>query len=439
MKYAFTLCLAFARLAAQGTSPVPPPLTVRALFDSIAATHPLVRAAASRTRAAEGARITAGALGNPVLGYQVDRAPSAGTAASALDDREIMTTATLPLEALFQRWPRVHAADAMVRAAEAVADGERQRTALDAADAYYRTALAQVGVATARDLSAWLDTLVAWNRARVNEGAAAEADLLRSQLERDRASVDATMQEVELARARSTLAAFLGDPRPSTLPTVLVSDRPLVLPPAAAGERTGAAPTGAPLSIERRPDVRAARSRADASRAGATSERTMIVRQLGATIGTKQMAGTTSLIAGLSLPLPLFDMNRGEIRRADAERDAAAFDRTAVERTASGDLLAAQEAARLLSTQMDRLTAGGSDGLLARADEARRIALGAYREGAVPLLTVLDAARAWGEARTMFYRTLYAQHQSVFGLLAAQGIDLFTNPPAPADPPARNR
>jgi cobalt-zinc-cadmium efflux system outer membrane protein len=431
MKCALVLCLASVSLAAQGTPPVPPPLTLRALFDTVLATHPLVRAAASRTRAAQGAQITAGALGNPVLSYQADRAPSAGSHAIAGDDRETMMTATLPLEALYQRWPRTQAANAIVRAAEADADLARQRTAFDAADAYYRTALAQVGVATARDLSAWLDSLVAWNRVRVDEGAAAEADLVRSRLERDRAAADATMQEAELARARAALAAFLGDPRRAALPSVVASDRPLVLASAAAEV--------ALPSIDRRPDVRAARGRADASRATVTSERTMIVRELGATIGTKWMAGTTSLVAGVSLPLPLLNSNRGEIRRASAERDASAFELAATERAAAADVLGAQEVARLLTARAEVLAAGGADGFLARADEARRIALGAYREGAAPLFQVLDAARAWGEARMAFYRTLYAQHQSVLALSAAQGIDLFANLPAPARAGAPNR
>jgi outer membrane protein TolC len=61
---------------------------------------------------------------------------------------------------------------------------------------------------------------------------------------------------------------------------------------------------------------------------------------------------------------------------------------------------------------------------LTRADEARRIALGAYREGAIPLIQVIDAARAWGEARIAYYRILYAQHESVLALLAAEGVDI---------------
>jgi cobalt-zinc-cadmium efflux system outer membrane protein len=154
----------------------------------------------------------------------------------------------------------------------------------------------------------------------------------------------------------------------------------------------------------------------------------MIVRDLAATIGTKRSGGMTSMVAGLSVPIPLFNPNRGEIARATAERDAAGFDLAARERTVRAELTGAYDAARLLTERTVQLTRG-SDGrppFLARADEARRVALGAYREGAVSLLQVIDAARAWNEARVIFYQTLYAQHESVALLLAARGDDLLT-------------
>jgi cobalt-zinc-cadmium efflux system outer membrane protein len=157
----------------------------------------------------------------------------------------------------------------------------------------------------------------------------------------------------------------------------------------------------------------------------------MIIRELSATIGTKRSAGTTSMMAGLSVPLPVFDPNRGEIVRASAERDAAALDLAAQERTALAELNGAYDAARLL-TERTALLARGSDGrppFLARADEARRIALGAYREGAASLLQVIDAARAWNEARLAFYETMYAQHESIAALIVAHGDDLLTELP----------
>jgi len=149
------------------------------------------------------------------------------------------------------------------------------------------------------------------------------------------------------------------------------------------------------------------------------------------------MMGTNSMIAGLSLPFPLFDRNRGEVARATAEREIARFDLVAQERLATADVAGSLAAARLLTAQAEALARPGADGLLARADEMRRIALGAYREGAIPLIQVLDAAQAWGATRLTYYRTLYAQHQAVLALIVATGGDLFTAPLTPTSGSSR--
>jgi len=405
-----------AAVTAAGTTPLlaqdtlgREPVSLFQVLDSVAARYPSLEAARARVRAARGSRSTAGTLGNPILMYQVDNQPLPGRAAPPMD-REIMLTATLPLEPLYQRWSRVSGANAEVRAAEADAQADRQRIELDATRAFYRMARAQVALAAARDLTAWLDSVVAYNRSRVKEGVAAEADLIRSELERDRAEADATMQEADLARARAELSVFLGEePGPFA---VVALDAPLALPDVALADRA-------------RPDIRAARERVAAAGAGMTTERTNLIRQLGITVGTKRTSGTTSLIAGVSMPFPLFDQNRGAIARAAAEREAATFELAAQERIGRAEIVGAAESARLL-TERAGVLAGPArgQGYLARADEARRIALGAYREGAVPLIQVIDAARAWGEAQLVYYQILYAQHESVVQLLVAEGVDI---------------
>jgi cobalt-zinc-cadmium efflux system outer membrane protein len=393
------------------------PLTLGALLDSVAARHPLIGAARARVRAAQGSRRAAGTFANPLLGYDVENAPLPGGASPTMD-REVMTTVMLPLEELYQRGPRVRRASAELRAAADDAAATEQRVALDAASAYFRMALAQIGLGAARDVSVWLDTVVVYNRSRVREGVTAEADLIRSEVERDRAAADATMQAAELARARADLSAFLGDPA-SRLPAALVvavDDRALPMPSFALD---GSAPG--------RPEVRAARERTSAANAGVSAERSMFLRQLGATIGTKRSRGVSMLVAGVSLPVPLFDQNRGGRERANAERDAARLELVAEERTASGTLIGAAQAAQLLTERAAAIAARDAVGgvvYLARADEARRIALGAYREGAVPLFQVIDAARTWAEARVAYYGLIYAQQQSILALLVAEGTPL---------------
>src|SRR5436190_262894 len=395
------------------------PVSLLQVLDSVAARHPSLAAADARVRAARGSRSTAGILGNPIVMYDVENAPLPGRAAPPMD-RETMITAMLPLEPLYQRWSRVSGANADVRAAEADAQAERQRIGMDATRAFYRTARAQVALDVARDLKTWLDSVVAYNRARVKEGVAAEADLIRSELERDRANVEATMQEADLARARADLTVFLNE-EPDAPFLVAAFDAPLALPDVAPTNRTGNA----------RPDIRAARERVAAAGSGVTTERTSLIRQLGITLGTKRSAGTTSLMAGISMPFPLFDQNRGSIGRAAADRDAAGFELAAQERVGRAEIVGALEAARVLTARAGFM-AGRTRGetYLTRADQARRIALGAYREGAVPLIQVIDAARAWGDARVAFYQILYAQHESVVELLVAEGVDIASTLPS---------
>jgi len=410
---------ACARDAEGQTSGGNSPLTLMQVLDSVSRTHPLIQAADARVRAARGARSTAGRLGNPMLAYQVENVPL-GSGSAVPMDREVMTMLTLPLEPLYQRGSRVRRADADVRAARADVISEQRRMALDAAGAFYRAALAAVRLDAARDIASLLDTVVTYNRSRVREGVTAESDLIRSELERDRAGAEATMAEADLIQARYELAAFLGDSAGLAGFTIAIDSTPLPF-----------SLTGLPndsLAIRRalseRTELVAARERVRSATAGIGAERSMLIRQFGVTLGLKRSAGSSSLLAGGSIPFPLFDQNRGEIARATGERDAAAFELASAERSVRAEVAGLLAAARLLTDRMNgQLAQAGPARYLARAAEIRRIALGTYREGAIPLIQVIDAARASADARTAFFATLYAQHQAVLAFFAAQGDD----------------
>ena len=172
-------------------------------------------------------------------------------------------------------------------------------------------------------------------------------------------------------------------------------------------------------ALAARPDVRAAQARARGAGAEVGLQRTMSVRQLGATFGSKSINGVTSMIAGFSVPIPLFDQNRGEIQRAQGERTAVEQELRWTVRRATAEVLGAYDAARVLTTRVGALEGG----FLARAEESRRVALAAYREGAVPLLQVLDATRTLADARLTYLRARYAQQDAVLALYVAAGLD----------------
>ena len=102
---------------AQEAAPQQNALTVEAAIARALATHPRIGAAQQSVRAARGTRLTARSWTNPTLNYQSESMPAA-MSANALD-REVMTFAMVPLEPLYQLWPRSARASAELRAAEA--------------------------------------------------------------------------------------------------------------------------------------------------------------------------------------------------------------------------------------------------------------------------------------------------------------------------------
>jgi outer membrane protein, heavy metal efflux system len=384
-------------------------VTLREVFDSVRSNSPLLGAAKARIHAAQGGLTSARTWSNPVVSFESqqmsEQAPGMTTS-----QRETMTTAMLPLEPLYQRGPRMKRAQALIRAGEADVLTQRQQLAVDAAGVFYQVALAQVNVAATRSLAQWFDTVVTYNSVRVREGVTAEADLIRSELERDHVLNDLAMAESELARAQADLQTFVSGHSRGVF-QVDVDSLPLNAAITASTDRVS------------RPEVEAARERMVASEAATAAERRMLLRELGAMVGTKNAAGSSSLIAGFTLPFPLLDQNRGSITSARAERDVAQSEFEQEKRNADADLIGAERAARIL---LQRVATFGSGrvGYLARAEDARRIALGAYREGGTSLLQVIDAARAWREARNSYFETLFAQHLAVIRLLVARGIDV---------------
>ena len=380
----------------------PAPLTLEAVVAAALGQSPLVEAARGRRDAAQGSRQAAGALPNPM--------------ATWWKDTETSVYATMPIDPLFQRSSRVAQADADLRAAQSGVQGAEQDAALQAAQAFYRVALAQSAADAARESRDGLQQVVEYLQARVAQGASAEGDAIRAEVERDRADVDLTLSEVDLLHAEAALRPWLGvDAGPVgairvTLPVV---------------GTTSALPPFSEISahaLSARPDVLASRARRDAAHQAVALERARSVGQLGATFGVKRSEDANFLVAALSVTVPVFDRNGGEIRRATGDEIAADADTRWLERTVVSDLEGAYDATARLTAQVAAL----QPAFVQRAEESRQIALGALREGAASLLQVLDASRAVIDARLTYTRAQVAASQSLFELRVMAGYDAKT-------------
>src|SRR6185436_16617266 len=174
-----------------------------AVLAAALAQNPRVAAARAQVTAAEGSRRTATTFPNPVATYWMENARFPGQGPFTTIDREIAAYATLPLEPFLQRTSRAAHADAEIRAAQADATGAERNVALEAAHAFYRLALAQASLQAVRENHASVQELVDYLRTRVTQGASPEGEVIRAEVERDRAATEVTVADVELLRAQA--------------------------------------------------------------------------------------------------------------------------------------------------------------------------------------------------------------------------------------------
>lgn len=389
-----------------------PELSLEAVLVAALTDHPLIEAARARVEAARGARHTARTWTNPLITYWSENGAFPAQAQPPGVQHEASTYLTVPLEPFFQRPPRERRAEEDVRVADAAFAEARRQVALDASRVFFRVALAQAAFNAADTNRACLEGLVAYTKARVREGATAEGDLIRTEVELERVATNAVLADVELARSRAQLMPLFGDP--SAVGDVLRLPSAPALTPLAT---TALLADFLARARERRPEVAAARARVAGAEAAMTYERSIAVRQIGGTFGMKRIDGQSSMIAGVALSLPVFDRNHGGIERATSEHLAAQHDLAWSERTIAADVQSAYDAWQRLVRHVANLR----QSFLDRAEEARSIAFAAYQEGAAPLLQVLDASRTVADAQLIYTRALLAAEQAAFELALAAG------------------
>ena len=435
------LCAAPLALAAAPAVPEPPVLPARlTLADALRTFRERgldLLIADAAVASAEGDLRVAGAVANPSLSASYGRSHTRGDCVDAQGNPTSCGWLPDPLyglglsdsAALFdtltgKRGLRVSAARAALQAAKASrADAERT-IGVQVKQQVVQVVLAQESLRFAREVATSQARALELTRTREAAGAISEADVARvevTKLEADQA-VDTAAQALRDARAQ---LAFLLGVRGET-PEFEVDAPELERshePPALAGATVASLLARA---TDRRPDLRAARSqreRAEASLALAHRQRfpdvTLSVNytQQGT---TNQAITPPTFTFGLSLPLPIFYQQQGEIARAEAD---------VANQSLQASKLEAQVASDVATGLSDYAGSGAlvrrmEGGLLARAERARDLVQVQYRKGAASLLDYLDAQRTFVATRVEYRQDLSAYWNAVFKLEAAVGEEL---------------
>jgi cobalt-zinc-cadmium efflux system outer membrane protein len=395
--------------SARAQTPTPAAWTLDDVVARVRERHLAIEAARHRVDAARAEQITARLRANPTLTLSAENVPLAGpTPAGEL--YEVGASVSQPLEWADTRAARRAVAGEGVALAEAELAETMHRHVTDAKRAFVAAAAADRTLAEARTEQAAVTEFVEITRARFEAGAVPEADVLKAGLEGAKAGAAVADAEAAARRARVALAALLGlDAAPD------LSLGPLPPVPMAPD-----LPTLRTLAETHRPSLHAAERTVTLAEQRAALERSRSTAPVSPFAGVRRVGENTTVLFGISIPLPLTDRNQGAIARAEAEARAARAELELHRRQMVSDVEAAWLAWDRARTRLVTLEAR----VLRPAEELATIARDAYRQDAVPLLGYLEAQRTRAEARREHTRALADAHAAYVALERAIGREL---------------
>lgn len=397
------LCVAPACFAQPG-------LALSDAIDQARKSHPEIMAARDRLASAEGFETQAGLTFNPRLFLQSENTRFWGAPALSYgNDVDNLAYLAQVFESGGKRRLRVDVASSVVRFTAAERSVLERRIAGRVSLAYW-TAVAAANLMNLlrKDLETY-EGIVQYHRERVREGAMAEVDLLRVQLEQDRLAINARTAEADYDQAVIQLQREMGLSvfRPVALTDKLSDIRDLPRPEIDA-------------VLAARPEIEAARAEIARARSNLHLQQANAKQDPEILFGYKRTAGANTLLGGFQINLPVRNRNQGQIAAASAEIRLADNRARAVEAQVRAEV----ESAWVAFDAKRRLLTGTLLPMQSRADEIARIALAAYREGGMDLLRLIDAQRARLEAMSTWYRALSEYQQSVVNLQIATGAQL---------------
>ena len=397
-----------------GQTPLSPDyLSLETATDQFLRKNLAVEAARLEVGVAEADRIGAGLRPRPGLTVSAENLRLSGeTPASRLHEYGI--SVAQPIELGNRKALRMEVAERTVSISEARLTEVLRRQLFDVKRTYYESVLARVLLEIEQENRDNFEGLVKFNTVRFEEGYIAEGDLLKVRLERTKFDFAVANAQLALRRAKIRLLELIGERDFERAVRLEISNR-LQAPPVDLNlmqlKET---------ALVNRPEIKVAEAELALAQSSIKLERSRAKGEVTPYGGYKRVGVDNTLLAGVTVPLPIGNRNQSGIARAEAEQKVAETSLSFVRNRTLAEVDAAYRAYETAREQVRAYEAG----LLKQADESREIQLGAYQEGATELITLIEAQKTRTEVRASYYRAIFDYYTSIFQLELATGTDI---------------
>jgi cobalt-zinc-cadmium efflux system outer membrane protein len=309
---------------------------------------------------------------------------------------------------------RMEVAERTVSVSEARLTEVLRRQLFDLKRTYYESVLARVLVDIEQENRDNFEGLVRFNTVRFEEGYIAEGDLIKVRLERTKFDFAVANAELALRRAKIRLLELIGERDFERAVRVEVSNR--LQGPTLDLNVTQLKET----ALVNRPEIKVAEAELALAQSSIKLERSRSKGEVTPYVGYKRVGVDNTVLAGVTVPLPMGNRNQSGIARAEAEQRVSETNLSLVRNRTLAEVEAAYRAYETAREQVRAYETG----LLKQADESREIQLGAYQEGATELITLIEAQKTRTEVRANYYRAIFDYYTSIFQLELATGTDI---------------
>ena len=345
---------------------------------------PQVLAARDQSKAIRGQVSIARAIPNPE--FEVSTGQQRSATGSLTVGNVSSWAVTQPLDMPYTRFPRVNAAEANLRAAEATRVAFEIETISRVQQRYYELMRREAEAKAADEDFSLTKQIRDRMQVRYDVGDTARFELIRAQTEFLNAQIAQESSRLRVDQARSQLRQVVGHVLPADYTVISEQPKIEVLPP---------------LNIlmaeiqSQSPDLQKAKAEVEASESKLSFEKNSRLPRLSFKASQYNDPNFTDRLYGLVVSIPIWDFKSGQVAEAEANASKAKNQLNAQSQSLDQQLETAYKLYQMASYQVKVL----DQEVVELASSARRIAEVSYRYGERGMLEYLDAQRTFRAAR----------------------------------------